>query len=290
MKKALLIIAVTTAAAFSQDAVQESEKEAIKQTALDYIEGAHEGSAVRMERAVHPELTKVTLMKLPQTGKTVIRKAGSTRLIELVRANVVPLEAEKRDIQITIFAVKEGLACVRAVSAMFYDYLQMANIDGQWKLINVLWIQNPGWKKGSNSEAQGREKRTDPQQEKEAIKKTALDYIEGAFSGDAVRMERALHPELMKVIPVELPQTGKIMLDKMGAGLLIEGTRAKLGLLDEEKRNIEVTILDFKEDIAMVEVLSAMYYDYLQMAKIDGQWKIINVLWKMNPDAPRPSR
>jgi hypothetical protein len=69
--------------------------------------------------------------------------------------------------------------------------------------------------------------------------------------------------------------------------MLIEFTRAKMGLLPEEKRNIEVTVLDVMEDIAAVKVLSAMYYDYLQMAKIEGEWKIINVLWVMNPKAPR---
>jgi hypothetical protein len=37
-------------------------------------------------------------------------------------------------------------------------------------------------------------------------------------------------------------------------------------------------------------VLSAMYYDYLQVAKIDGEWKIINVLWVMNPNAPPPPK
>jgi hypothetical protein len=76
----------------------------------------------------------------------------------------------------------------------------------------------------------------------------------------------------------------------MGASMLIEFTRAKMGLLPEEKRNIEVTVLDVMEDIAAVKVLSAMYYDYLQMAKIEGKWKIINVLWVMNPNLPRPKR
>ena len=34
--------------------------------------------------------------------------------------------------------------------------------------------------------------------ESAAITKTALDYIEGWYAGDAARMERALHPELAK--------------------------------------------------------------------------------------------
>ena len=37
-----------------------------------------------------------------------------------------------------------------------------------------------------------------PSAEENAIRATVLDYIEGWFEGDAGRMERALHPELMK--------------------------------------------------------------------------------------------
>jgi hypothetical protein len=44
-----------------------------------------------------------------------------------------------------------------------------------------------------------------------AITKTALDYIEGWYADDAVRMERALHPELAKrMVPSSFPWTNLI--------------------------------------------------------------------------------
>jgi len=46
---------------------------------------------------------------------------------------------------------------------------------------------------GSNAMAE-----TMPADESDAIKKTALDYIEGWYAGDTARMERALHSELAK--------------------------------------------------------------------------------------------
>ncbi len=283
MKKIAIIVALVFFIIISltiQASLETStDEDAIKMTALDYIDGAHEGSSARMERAVHPELNKVIVEKIPKTGKSYLRKAGSTRLVQIVGAKVAVLDKEKRNIQVKILDVLEGLAMVKATSASFWDYLQLANIDGEWKIINVLWTRNP----------KGAEKKIPPG-ETEAIEKAALDYIDGAFSGDAARMERALHPEVNKVTPVKVRQTGKTMLNKMGATMLIESIRAKMGLLPEEKRNIEVTVLDIMEDIAMVKVLSAMYYDYLQMAKIEGKWKIINVLWVMNRKPPRPSK
>lgn len=283
MKKFTIIVALILFIPFSltlrASSEESADEDAIKRAALDYIDGAHAGDAARMERAVHPELNKVVIGKIPQTGKSYLRKAGATRLVQVVGAKSVVLDKEKRDIQVKILDVLEGLAMVKATSAMFWDYLQLAKIDGEWKIINVLWTRNP----------KNAAKKILPE-ETEAIEGTAMDYIEGAFSGDAARMERALHPELNKIIPVKVLQTGKTMLNRMGATMLIEGTRAKMGLLPEEKRKIEFTALDVMEDIAMVKVLSAVYYDFLQMAKIEGEWKIINVLWVMNPSALPPSK
>ena len=288
MKQTALFMAglmILAGFAVSQTTELEREREAIKAAALDYMDGAHEGNADRIARSVHSELSKASVRKLPQTGKDVLYKAGFSRLAELVRANAVPLAPEDRHIEITILAVREGLACVKAVSSLFYDYLQLAKIDGTWKLINVLWRYNPSH---PNGKVPGEP--PDIDEDKAAIKQTAMNYIEGSFSGDAERMAAAVHPELNKVIPVTLPQTKTTMLNYSPAGLLIEGTRAKLGLVDEDKRNIQFKVLDLQNEISMVEVLSSMYYDYLQLAKLNGQWKIVNVLWKMNPDAPRPKR
>jgi len=44
------------------------------------------------------------------------------------------------------------------------------------------------------------------------IIETALNYGDGYYSGDAARMERAIHPDLNKVCPVVMPQTGKTFL------------------------------------------------------------------------------
>ena len=47
--------------------------------------------------------------------------------------------------------------------------------------------------------------------EEAAIKKPALDYIEGWYEGDAARMESALHPELAKRMIFTDPKTGPLV-------------------------------------------------------------------------------
>ncbi len=288
MKRGIFIIAglvILGGIVTSQTTEMERELEAVTAAALDYMEGAHEGNADRIARSVHTELCKVSIRRIPQTGREALNRAGYSRLAELIRADAVPLPPEERNIKITVFVVREGLACALATSSVFYDYQHLAKIDGTWKLINVLWRYHPSH---PNGKPQGDP--PDPDEEKAAIKQAAMDYIEGSFSGDADRMAKAVHPALNKVIPYTLPQTKTTMLNYTGAELLVEGTRAKMGLVDEDKRNIRFKILDHQQDIAMVEVLSSMYYDYLQLARINGAWKIVNVLWKMNPDAPRAKR
>jgi len=116
----------------------------------------------------------------------------------------------------------------------------------------------------------------------EAIKQTALDYIEGWYEGNAERMERALHPELAKRIV-----TPKNTIKSMTAQSLVEQTREGGGKdTPAEKQQKDVTILDVFEKAASVKVVASDWIDYMQMGKVDGRWVIINVLWELKPKAP----
>lgn len=290
MKRSLFaFIAIIFCAGLSVQAgseVDEVAKKAITQAALDYMDGAHDGDATRMERAVHPELTKVTVKRMPN-GKDVIYKAGATRLIEIIRANGAPLPETERDITVDIFAVREGIAAAKVTSSMFYDYLLLAEIEGQWKIVNILWKPNPEWLKKTQPEALEEKEPADEGADRKGIEAAALNYLEGYFTGDAGRMANGVHPELTKVWPRTHQQTGRPFLDKIGAGFLIEAAGMGSGKLEEDKRDIRISILDYDGDIALVEALSAVFFDYLQVARVNGEWRIINVLWTLNPDAPK---
>ena len=117
-----------------------------------------------------------------------------------------------------------------------------------------------------------------------AIKQTALDYIEGWYEGNAERMERSLHPELAKRIVRTDAQSGVSRLDHMGAMTLVQRTRAGGGTkTPKERQQRDVTILDVFENAACVKVVAADWVDYLQVAKFNGRWVIVNVLWELKP-------
>ncbi len=118
-----------------------------------------------------------------------------------------------------------------------------------------------------------------------AIKQTALDYLEGWYECNPERMERALHPDLAKRIVSNNPQTGKDRLDEMSALKLVQITRGECGGKKTAKENQqkEITIFDVYEDMASVKVVFAGWVDYVHMARFNGRWVIVNVLWHLKP-------
>ena len=123
-----------------------------------------------------------------------------------------------------------------------------------------------------------------------AIKSTALDYIEGWYTGDAERMERALHPELAKRIVYQPTQPGqRSRLDSQSAMTLVRNTRSGGGKrTPPERQQKDVTILDIFENAASVKVVAGAWIDYLHVARADGRWQIINVLWELKPQPALP--
>ena len=70
----VLLLITLASAAHGQSTVPNADAAAIRQTALDYIEGWYEGNPERMERALHPELAKELCVQIRRTIK-----ADSTR-------------------------------------------------------------------------------------------------------------------------------------------------------------------------------------------------------------------
>jgi hypothetical protein len=117
-----------------------------------------------------------------------------------------------------------------------------------------------------------------------AIKQTALDYIEGWYEGNAERMERSLHPELAKRIVITDPATGKSKLDQMSAMTLVQRTRSAMGTkIAKDQQQKDVVILDVFENAASVRITATDWIDYLHMARFNGRWVIVNVLWEWKP-------
>ena len=107
-------------------------------------------------------------------------------------------------------------------------------------------------------------------------------YNEGWYEGDSMKMSQALHPELVKRIVQKFKDTGNDVVNTSSYNLMIQYTIAGYGkYTPKEKQNDRVTLLDIFGNIACVKIEASDLVDYLQLAKCNGEWKIINVLWTM---------
>ena len=116
-----------------------------------------------------------------------------------------------------------------------------------------------------------------------AIRVAALDHIEGWYTADGRRMERALHPELAKR-NVSTDARGCSMLQQLSAMTLVQSTRNGGGSrIPVANRRDEVQILDIYEGAASVKIRAATWIDHLHLSKVNGRWVILNVLWENDP-------
>ena len=120
-----------------------------------------------------------------------------------------------------------------------------------------------------------------------AIKTTALDYIEGYFHKDGKRMEKALHPELVKR-SIQKTKDGTEFVLNLGASYMVmraaNNTNRHAANPEGPIESI-VEIYDIVGNAATVKVSTNQYdfIDYLHVGKYYNEWKIINVFWANLP-------
>ncbi|MBL7177454.1 MAG: nuclear transport factor 2 family protein [Desulfobacteraceae bacterium] len=118
--------------------------------------------------------------------------------------------------------------------------------------------------------------------EREFIRQAVLDYIEAWYEQDAPRGERRLHPDLVKRIVRTDPETGRDYLELMSAEKLADRWRSGDGKkTPKEDQQKDVTILDIFGKMASVKLETTNWVDYMQLAKYDGKWLIVNILWEL---------
>ena len=279
---ALAALALTVAVPLAQaPAGVDAEKAAIVQAALDYGDGYYSGAPERMERAIHPDLNKMVAIPLPKTGKVALRYSTYSGLIEATRAKLGVLDSDKRKIGAEVLLVDGNAALAKVTSAMFNDFLHLIKVNGQWKIINVLWAVGP------DSPNRPPIPTVDAASAEPAIRQAALDFLEGTMAGDAARVERALHGEVNRIAYGTIPG-GAVALNRARYSSLVEPVRAGLATVPEADRGVEFKLIAVMDGMAQAVASTPRSAQYLQLALIEGQWKIVNIL--ATPRTPATGR
>lgn len=125
-------------------------------------------------------------------------------------------------------------------------------------------------------------------QERALVAGVVRDYFEGWYTADADRMGRSLHPDMVKRYVEALPG-GRQVVQSATRDVMVEMTRSGGGSkVPAERRNILVEVFEVSGDIAAARASSSQYLEYLSLAKCNGRWTIINILWTFQGSPPPP--
>lgn len=118
--------------------------------------------------------------------------------------------------------------------------------------------------------------------DEEGVRRAALDYLEGFYEGDEAKLRRSIHPDVDKFGFSRRGEGGTYVRVPMSFEQIFqfaEGVRSGRGLPPAGAPK-EVIPLDIQDQTAVVKVVAWWGQDYLQMARYDGKWMIVHVLWQ----------
>ncbi len=122
-----------------------------------------------------------------------------------------------------------------------------------------------------------------PAADKAAVHQAALDYVEGVYEVNASKIEKSVHPSLTKYgfMRGQNGQYGPPSAMTYQQLLGVVASWNKDGKRDLSIKKVEV--LDVLDQTAVAKVTAQWGIDYMQLAKYNGQWKIINIIWQTHP-------
>jgi Putative lumazine-binding len=143
MKKtfAIALFALTTTALQAQTA-QDSVN--IKKAALAYIESQHKPDPKLMESTLHPRVVKRSVFKNKLSKRDYVSQYSAENLVILaetynVKGDKFPTNPKK---EVKFLDVSPLTASVKLIADEWIDYMHIVKVNGEWKIINVLWQYN----------------------------------------------------------------------------------------------------------------------------------------------------
>ena len=121
--------------------------------------------------------------------------------------------------------------------------------------------------------------------DREAVRQAVLDYVEGIYNVQPERIERSVSPNLAKMGFYRPPtETAYRPGRSMAFQQLVEIAKNfnKDGKLSKDAPK-DIVLYDVLDQTATVKLTADWGTDYMHLAKIDGKWMIVNVLWQSHP-------
>ena len=114
--------------------------------------------------------------------------------------------------------------------------------------------------------------------DRDAVQATVTNYIEAYYTGDATRIEAALHPHYLKhMIHRNIP------MREWTAEQMVQSVRSQgPANMPAAEKTEQVTVMDISGDIASAKLVTPHWVDYMTLQKVNGDWKILSVVQRID--------
>lgn len=121
----------------------------------------------------------------------------------------------------------------------------------------------------------------------EAIRQAVRNYADSAYLVKPELVERSVHPKLQKIGYVKRggEDYRELWMNFYELKELVAGWN-KEGRFDPQTAKREIKILDQLDRTAVARLDAEWGIDFFHLAKKDGTWKIMNVIWQSYPETP----
>ncbi|MFG0273581.1 MAG: nuclear transport factor 2 family protein [Phycisphaerales bacterium] len=179
--------------------------------------------------------------------------------------------------EITVHDLETGSAAAVVVMEDVVDFLHLAQFDGRWLIVDSAVII---------LDENGAAPPPPTRQGAPEIERIIHDYCMGFYEMNGPKVQATCHPILSKRTVERWSEGAE------GAGfdyfrpitweeirLLGDAFNREFGF-DPATARCDIEVYEIREKIALAKLTGAVWFDYLQLMRINGEWTIVNILFE----------
>ena len=119
------------------------DRDAVRQAALDYVEGIYTVQPDRITRSVHPTLVKRGFYKKDAATPYVEMPMTFDQLVNLASSWNKEGRRDTSVKEVAVLDVLDQTAVAKVTASWGVDYMLLGKYDGTWKITQILWQSPP---------------------------------------------------------------------------------------------------------------------------------------------------
>ncbi len=282
MKTRSLLLVLLTLFTWTARANEPASAEAVETAIREYVQAKYEGDADAVRARAHHDIARKTVADTywGRPSDEWVRPYShdalqfyATRLNETRRSD----PAEGR-CDITVYDVESRSAAAVVVMEDVVDFLHLSLFDGRWLIADsaVIILDEPGVEPPARSK-----------DAEEAVSKVVRDYCLGFYEIDGDKVQNTCHPSLTK-------RTTESWSEGEPFDFYRSITWEEIRILgntfngafgfDPEVARCQVEVYEIRDNVAIAKLTAAVWFDYVQLLRVNGEWKIVNILFEGLPE------